>query len=83
MNEPISSFKATLPNGIQLTWDSVSGFTGELADMLNEDFAKTPGQTHTPPAIIARSVLLAFTPHAKIADFISLPLTPLPAGTLC
>ncbi len=77
-----SSFNATTPGGAVITWDNEQGFSGPLADMLNDDMQLAPGQTHTPRAVVARVVLLALLPGSTITDFISAPLEPLPPDVL-
>ncbi len=82
MTTPAAFFKATTPGGAPIAWDSDAGFTGEFADMLNADLAASPGHTYTPPAELARAVLLALVPGAKISEFVSQPLEPLPDGVM-
>lgn len=77
-----SSFNATTPGGTVMTWDSEQGFRGDVADMLNRDMQWAAGQTHEPPAVIARRVLLELLPGAVISDFVSVPLDELPPGVL-
>lgn len=79
-----SSFAATLPNGLSFRWDSESGFRGEMAQQLNEELARRPGQTNTPPAILAHELLLEWFPAAVITNFVSHPLPPIdPSEGVC
>ena len=77
-----SSFTATTPGGAVITWDSGQGFSGDLAEELNAEMQWAPGQTHTPPAEVARAVLLQWLPGAVISDFVSQPLEGLGAEVL-
>ncbi len=77
-----SSFTATTPGGAPIAWDAEQGFSGPLAQMLNAELSITPGQTHTPPAVLARQVLLFMLPGCTIADFVSVPLPALGEGVL-
>lgn len=72
-----SSFTAAHLNWPPWHWDSETGFRGEMAEMLNEELARSPGQTHIPPAILAREVLLKSFPAAVITALVSHPLPPI------
>ena len=69
-----ASVTATTPGGIVITWDSATGFQGEMAELLNQDMQTAPGQTFTPRAEIARQVLLNLLPGSTLTDFVSVPL---------
>lgn len=77
-----SSFKATTPGGAPIAWDDAQGFSNEFADELNAALRIAPGQTITPPAELARRVLLEELPGAVISDFVSVPLEPLSPDVL-
>jgi hypothetical protein len=73
-----SSFSANIEGGPFFQWDEENGFSGEDAAALNEELVHAPGQTCTPPAILARDTLLKFWPGAVISDFKSAPLGAVP-----
>lgn len=65
--------------GTLITYTETAGFSCEeveLAEILNDELSREPGQTHTPPALLASMMLQRLLPSAVISDLVYAPLDP-------
>lgn len=68
------SFTAKTPGGAPIAYTEADGFTGELADILNDEFERWPGHTHTPAALLAAEMLQHILPGVIISNLTYAPL---------
>lgn len=68
------SFHAQTSGGTPIQYHDADGFTGPLAEMLNAEFVRAPGRTHTPLALLAAEMLEKLIPGVVIADLVYEPL---------
>lgn len=72
------SFTAHMPCFV-LSYTDAAGFTSSrpddaLADWLNAELDRAPGQTFMPPALLAQKVLAQILPEARVENLVVVPL---------
>lgn len=70
----MNSFTALTPGGAPIEYNEADGFTGALAETLNAEFERCPGQTNTPAALLASELLKRLIPGVVISDLVYEPL---------